>query len=229
MAMANATCTCATCGKEFVIRVAKRNRSEADSFEKWAAAHITECRECESKRVHDEALAVSEGLPELTGSEKQIKWAIDIRAGFIKTLRSIKDFAKYADDMAAITAHKTEAKWWIDHRDWSPDRLCEATLAAEPELADDQTERADHIKQAVYDKLDSIEAEGLKDHDPEAVKAQIKEVRKFYDDVFGQPAMTTGRIIAKRSFFSAFDISKMVKDTLRDGATYDPVTHEWSK
>lgn len=229
MAIANATCTCATCGKEFVIRVAKRNRADANSFEQWAAAHITECRECERKRVHEEALAVSEGLPELTGSEKQIKWAIDIRAGFIKTIRGIKEFAKYAADMAAITAHKTEAKWWIDNRDWSPDRLCEKALADEPELADDQTERAEEIREGVYDKLDSIEAEGLKGFDPEAVKAQVAEVRKFYDDVFGHPAMTTGRIIAKREDLSSLSVWAMVRSTLRDGVKWDSAAHKWIK
>lgn len=50
MAIANATCKCATCGKEFVIRANKRNTEIARNFEQWAVANITECDECRHER-----------------------------------------------------------------------------------------------------------------------------------------------------------------------------------
>ena len=50
MAIANATCKCATCGKEFVIRANKRNTEIARNFEQWAVANITECDGCRHER-----------------------------------------------------------------------------------------------------------------------------------------------------------------------------------
>ena len=76
MAKAVATCKCSVCGKEFDVVSYKRNRAEADRFVEWAEGYITECRECERAEEHARALEESEGMPELAGSEKQVKWAL---------------------------------------------------------------------------------------------------------------------------------------------------------
>lgn len=47
--MAKAQCHCAVCGNDFEIKVKRRNREEATSFEEWAAKNITVCRGCEQK------------------------------------------------------------------------------------------------------------------------------------------------------------------------------------
>ena len=54
MAIAKATCRCAICGEEFEYRTYRRNRREADSFEAWAAEHITECPDCRQARIKRE-------------------------------------------------------------------------------------------------------------------------------------------------------------------------------
>ena len=54
MAKAVAKCTCATCGQEFTYEKTCFNRRDADSFEEWAAANITECSECREKRLREE-------------------------------------------------------------------------------------------------------------------------------------------------------------------------------
>jgi len=76
-----------------------------------------------------------EGLPELQGSPKQIKWAEDIRRDFvIQSFRSFKEFSaqikKYYKNPVASKkmedsffqymeerVSSTSAKWWIDHRE----------------------------------------------------------------------------------------------------------------
>lgn len=64
------------------------------------------------------------GLPALTGSEKQVKWATDIRGKFNRAFDSeTKQFLRYKTAAKYLTAWKdacnaqTSAKWWIDRRD----------------------------------------------------------------------------------------------------------------
>lgn len=53
MAMAEITCTCATCGKDFLHRKKLYNRREADKYEEWAKYHIDECPDCYRERVRE--------------------------------------------------------------------------------------------------------------------------------------------------------------------------------
>lgn len=107
MAKAVATCTCKQCGEEFTkIKYNCYNRSDADSWEEWAADYFDLCPDCykaqqaEKKRKEKEqelekakeryeALA----LPELAGDEEQIAKAEEIRLGAIEGLISA-----YADE-----------------------------------------------------------------------------------------------------------------------------------
>lgn len=74
-----------------------------------------------------------ENLPALTGTEKQVAWAEDIRATAIAEMARLFDFhvrARFANDPAKfgegvevanktfgpLIASKTEAKYWIDNR-----------------------------------------------------------------------------------------------------------------
>lgn len=51
MAKATATCTCATCGAEFIRTKICCNRRDADSWEAWATANIDECDACYKARM----------------------------------------------------------------------------------------------------------------------------------------------------------------------------------
>ena len=113
MAKAIATCKCEKCGKEFIVTAFKNSRREADNFVDWAERNITECNECKKEAVEDNG-------PELTGSEKQISWAKDIRANLVN---ATKAFAAKADNkelaesfIAWVVAGKTDARFWIDNR-----------------------------------------------------------------------------------------------------------------
>lgn len=76
-------------------------------------------------------------MPELTGTEKQIAWAEDIRH---KLYIKIKEYvAKFEEDEAALTfltwAHQqTDAKFWIAHVNMSPEEIALEWEVAETDL-----------------------------------------------------------------------------------------------
>jgi hypothetical protein len=65
-------------------------------------------------------------LPALTGSRKQIEWAIGIRAKKIQEAETFLDskllneIQKKANQFYHWYISHTEASWWIDHRYDSP-------------------------------------------------------------------------------------------------------------
>lgn len=72
------------------------------------------------------ALAASDGLPELTGSERQLPWAITLRAEALQAFGSRMSraadawtFTVYEAALAAVSTN-TACRFWIDAR---PDRL----------------------------------------------------------------------------------------------------------
>lgn len=148
MAKARATCTCATCGREFEVTSICSNRRGADSWAAWASDHYDECSDCYNARIQrerDEANAAAKaaaedaGLPELTGSAKQVTWANTIRQGALKKLAEEADEQKRFADQAKergnkeryekrletwknlcaisswMASEKTAAHWWIDN------------------------------------------------------------------------------------------------------------------
>lgn len=53
MAMVEITCTCATCGKDFLHRKKLYNRREADKYEEWAKYNVDECPDCYRERIRE--------------------------------------------------------------------------------------------------------------------------------------------------------------------------------
>ena len=170
MAKAKAICKCKYCGNEFEIIAYKYNSRDARDFEKWASDHYDECPECREKRIdaeHDEQARISaeaakaKGWPELTGSEKQVKWATSIREAELGT--AAEEFTRrlktrhpesYKIAMAAIeqlATTKTKASWWIDNKgyirtplndiimDMKENPKKETTVVDEPKQPDEVT------------------------------------------------------------------------------------------
>nr|DAF02427.1 MAG TPA: pepsin inhibitor [Caudoviricetes sp.] len=50
MAKAVAKCRCKICGKDFEATAVRCNRADADSWEKWAASHFSQCPKCYKER-----------------------------------------------------------------------------------------------------------------------------------------------------------------------------------
>lgn len=91
--------------------------AEAEALNAEAEALLAKCK-AEKANVAEEIV-----LPSLTGSEKQIKWAEDIRAKWIsEIICEIRDWEFDADISGKIGLVATEvekltsASWWIDNR-----------------------------------------------------------------------------------------------------------------
>lgn len=142
--MAKSTYTCPSCSD--LVDVIGRNRKDADSRAAYYEKRGDICSACERKKWAAENKAAAErattsGLPQLTGSDKQVVWAAKIREGLLAKLDGIRaatladllislraDYGLTAEQVATCTAEvtdalalimietrdATEAKWWID-------------------------------------------------------------------------------------------------------------------
>ena len=140
MAKARVHLTCNKCGQEFWAEKTCYNRSDANDWEQYMERVGGTCKECWAKEKEAEreaqkaafSEAAAEGaqgipfeLPALTGSEKQIKWANDLRNGVIATLNNYKikweEFLSKAETDEEVKAEldkimNPSAKWWIENR-----------------------------------------------------------------------------------------------------------------
>lgn len=96
MAKAEAHCKCQTCGRTFTVCKDCFNRTNANSFEEYAAANYTECPDCRKTRVASETESAAakiireNNLPEITGvSEKQIRYANNLRSQYLLSMQPI--------------------------------------------------------------------------------------------------------------------------------------------
>lgn len=123
MARAIAMCTCNRCGKSFKKIKYCSNRREADSWESWVSSNITVCDECR-KKEHEEALLEKRaGLVKLSGSEKQVAWAENIRDRFVSGIEDAisstdEEFIPLLNQVVDYTKSITSASWWIEHRNF---------------------------------------------------------------------------------------------------------------
>ena len=120
MAKARVTCTCKICGATFTRETIKRNRSEADSWEAWAAENIDTCPGCfraqQQKEKELEAAARSSQLPQLQGSEKQVAWANAIRNKMIsenQVAKGIIDGEFQNPDGSVLTFRQAKEIWSV--------------------------------------------------------------------------------------------------------------------
>lgn len=123
MAMAIIQATCSVCGRGFEHRHNCYNRKMADDYEKNMADRITICTACYVKKKKEEeeikrekeyqeaaAYAAEQELPNLTGTEKQIRWAEVIRYNFVKKITH-EGFKKI------VCENMIQSKDWIENRD----------------------------------------------------------------------------------------------------------------
>lgn len=94
--------------------------SERQSKIQWYST--IDCPECEAKK-HAE-MAEKSGLPQLTGSEKQVVWATKIRNNALETLNGHIEAYVAPQNKHIITdardkwiAKETASSYWIDNRD----------------------------------------------------------------------------------------------------------------
>lgn len=116
MAKATAECTCRKCGGEFTKVTYKQNRRLADEWEEWAPTYFDLCEDCYKEEQDQEIAERAEGLPELSGSEKQIAWAIKIRDKFVRKKNESENRKDLFLILDFMLQHEDQASFWIDHR-----------------------------------------------------------------------------------------------------------------
>lgn len=145
-----------TCG-----HTARVNLVGPHSSREWRLARLREevCRDCWQEQEHSAAtaLAAAQGLPAWTaGTPAQRQWAESIRVTLLDRLEMVycEHLAKaalstpeqieqvtvlYTVGRAALIEERTDAKWWIDHREDMGTTLLRLALAqglsARPDLA----------------------------------------------------------------------------------------------
>ena len=129
-----------TCGHTETVQTYGTSK-ERDSKAAWLSSKP--CQECQRKAQQTAAAesAQAQGLPTLTGSDKQVAWATTIRAeqlGKVAKMRSefealgrkqgatddvMAEQMGQFDALTAKVAAQTSASWWIDRRSNSAQAL----------------------------------------------------------------------------------------------------------
>lgn len=131
------------CGDSERHRITGSNAASRDRRAEGLRA--TDCSACQQRQRETDkaernaaaaAAAIEQGLPELVGTERQIPWATTIRADALAILDEMVSFLDDKDETAGTSAHRvaaerkalecyrriylatTQAKPWIDFRDW---------------------------------------------------------------------------------------------------------------
>lgn len=112
--------SCADCGAEYRVQMYGRASQRKWRVENWDSL----CDDCLARRREEaREAAVKEaeemGLPDLTGTEKQIKWAVTIRDRLVKSIEETmqKNPSEYRPEAYDYLCGITESSFWIDHRD----------------------------------------------------------------------------------------------------------------
>lgn len=121
---------CPVCGNHFTMMKPADCTMPEIKWNTWADKHYIVCPDCAANHSV-QITSIQRGidalrLPTLTGSEKQIAWATDIRQKFVEASREhllwviVKSpagyTAQYLSRAGEILAKQTYAGWWIDNR-----------------------------------------------------------------------------------------------------------------
>lgn len=141
--MAKYDVACEKCQSTFAVQLVGPNRDR-----QWKLDHFTwvcdDCKELAKAEASARAAAEAEeiGLPELEGTEKQIRWAEVIRLKLIALID--EGVARWTptpekkqtllEAVNAVKGHKS-ASFWIEHRESSAQIVIEAYLKKNPPLS----------------------------------------------------------------------------------------------
>lgn len=84
--------------------------------------------DADERQVRGDELIEKYGLPDLAGSPKQVRWAMDIRQRALEY--ALRTFPGQENTWTKRMRAQTEARWWIDHRDNAIGALSQAAIAA---------------------------------------------------------------------------------------------------
>lgn len=141
-----------SCGHEGTVRLFGRS-SERERKLKWLETQLCwDCQKAEQEKKYKEEaekgkeFAEEMGLPELTGTEKQISWALAIREKKLIGAESYKEYNNFDIFYDWLANHK-EAIFWIDHQNDSTQMLARVF----------RTEKKNKEKSARMDEVEDLE------------------------------------------------------------------------
>ncbi|MCX2780435.1 hypothetical protein [Microbulbifer thermotolerans] len=167
--MATGYVKCAGCGEEIKIKCMGKSSKDTERYCRWLESQGHLCADCEEKERAAENAAAAEankaaGLLDLAGSEKQIAWAETIRQNLIQEIESDPmNGSDGYDVFVRLVKEKTQASWWIDHRDMTVKSLVR--------------EMADEIKAAMVEEAEGAQEEALLKPQGELESSLVAEIR----------------------------------------------------
>lgn len=125
--------------------VGPNTRGQRDRKAAWLAERpCLDCARAQRDEQHEQQArdaaqtVAANGWPSLSGSEKQVAWADQIRVGAVADMRERLNSRLSADVVETVLAYwtraalrETDASWWIDHRDRTLPSINSLTLTAE--------------------------------------------------------------------------------------------------
>jgi len=170
---------CDECGKEFRVQLVGKVKDREWKLEHWTWT----CDECKAKKREEEAKKAMEKsnemeLPELVGSEKQIKWALQIRLEAIKEIEKQIKAQKALERLNPegnpereeylmrlgfddILKNEKKASWWIDNRGmgWGALAIRRGKKVVNELSPDAKREQLIKRKEQLLKELEAIEEE----------------------------------------------------------------------
>ena len=114
------------CGHSGVLDLGGKTKDREWKVEQAQYNLCPDCYRAAKQREMEEELAKYD-LPELTGTERQVKWATDIRFKFAHEANRIMNEDRYKNNSEFIEKYEktyksvvdveTTSKWWIENRD----------------------------------------------------------------------------------------------------------------
>lgn len=175
---------CETCGQKYSRPTyTSTATSETKRFwrEKEGTAYgiCSECYKKEQTEKREKAMSES-GLPELTGSEKQIEWATKIRFEKYETSKGYtKNMTPKGAEIYDRLFGMTEAKFWIDNRDEGFRELVKVIMDMAPpdveaEIKAEEKKEADEKKES--QKQSVLQPESPVDETPVEIRVSDDSV-----------------------------------------------------
>lgn len=258
MAVGKVTVTCCKCGREVTLSKNFFKRGDANNWEEYMRDNdkfvCYECKKADEKEKLKQAVEEMEKeleLPELEGSEKQVKWARELRYNFLKSLKTYRKRYEMVslEDVNSIV----QAKFWIDHRNEQTHEIAKSIF---DECRKAEYLNSDTVKEAMQEMTmrpsiqehegtveikivkNTVEAFFKKDEDFRKIvksygfvwdkdkTAWIKQCNEYTGTVYDRAAELINKLINKG--FAVMCSNEDVKDKAIK-ADFIPETHKWVK
>lgn len=256
MAVGKVNCICCKCGKEIALTKKFFKRKDANDFEEYMK-EINDfvCYECkkadekEKKRQAMEEMEKDLELSELEGSEKQVRWARELRYKFLRDLKTYRNEMVSLEDVNSIV----QAKFWIDHRNEQTHEIAKSIF---DECRKAEYLNSDTVKEAMQEMTmrpsiqehegtveikivkNTVEAFFKKDEDFRKIvksygfvwdkdkTAWIKKCNEYTGTVYDRAAELINKLINKG--FAVMCSNEDIKDKAIK-ADFIPETYKWIK